>query len=439
MDVVNNKSYKKFLIVWMGQMISSIGVGLTAFSLGVYAFEKTNTATSAALITLFSFLPSILLRPVGGVLADRYDRRVMMILGDLGSALGLVFILFVMLTGDVQLWQIYVGVTISSIFAALQSPAYKASATDLLTDEQFSKGSGLVQLAESAKFLFSPIIAGFLLSVTTIENILIIDISTFVVAILAVLFVKKNLQTVSKESENQNFLTDLKEGWNAISSSKGILLLVTIISIVTFYLGFLQTLIGPMILSFSDARTLGTFQSVSAIGMIISSLVIGIFSVSKKYSRMLVLGMVFAGLSFSLLGLTTNLYFIIGAGFLFLSALPFINTSADVLVRQNISNEKQGRVWGIIGILSQLGFVVAYSLAGFLADHVFNPLLEEGGLLAPSIGEIIGTGPGRGIGLLFIIAGVLVMILAGITSRFESIKSLENSSRLTQSEQEVQG
>jgi DHA3 family macrolide efflux protein-like MFS transporter len=126
MDVVNNKSFKKFLIVWMGQMISSIGVGLTAFSLGVYAFEKTNTATSAALITLFSFLPSILLRPVGGVLADRYDRRVMMILGDLGSALGLVFILFVMLTGDVQLWQIYVGVTISSIFAALQSPAYKA-------------------------------------------------------------------------------------------------------------------------------------------------------------------------------------------------------------------------------------------------------------------------------------------------------------------------
>ncbi|MDQ0191700.1 MFS transporter [Paenibacillus wynnii] len=434
MEVVNNKSFNKFLIVWMGQMISSIGVGLTAFSLGVYAFEKTNTATSAALITLFSFLPSILLRPVGGVLADRYDRRVMMILGDLGSALGLVFILFVMLTGDVQLWQIYVGVTISSIFAALQSPAYKASATDLLTDEQFSKGSGLVQLAESAKFLFSPIIAGFLLSITKIENILIIDISTFAVAILAVLFVKKNLQTVSKESENQNFLTDLKEGWNAISSSKGILLLVTIISIVTFYLGFLQTLIGPMILSFSDARTLGTFQSVSAVGMIISSLVIGIFSVSKKYSRMLVWGMVFAGLSFSLLGLTTNLYFIIGAGFLFLSALPFINTSADVLVRQNISNEKQGRVWGIIGILSQLGFVVAYSLAGFLADHVFNPLLEEGGLLAPSIGEIIGTGPGRGIGLLFIIAGVLVMVLAGITSRFESIKSLENSSRLTQSE-----
>ncbi|WP_410514024.1 MFS transporter [Paenibacillus sp. BR2-3] len=433
MDVVNNKSFKKFLIVWIGQMISSIGVGLTAFSLGVYAFEKTHTATSAALITLFSFLPSILLRPVGGVLADRYDRRVMMILGDLGSALGLVFILFVMLTGDVQLWQIYIGVTISSIFAALQSPAYKASATDLLTEEQFSKGSGLVQLAESAKFLFSPIIAGFLLSITKIENILIIDISTFAVAILAVLFVKKNLQTVSKESENQNFLTDLKEGWNAISSSKGILLLVTIISIVTFYLGFLQTLIGPMILSFSDARTLGTFQSVSAVGMIISSLVIGIFSVSKKYSRMLVLGMVFAGLSFSLLGLTTNLYFIIGAGFLFLSALPFINTSADVLVRQNISNEKQGRVWGIIGILSQLGFVVAYSVAGFLADHVFNPLLNEGGLLAPTIGEIIGTGPGRGIGLLFIIAGVLVMILAGITSRIKSIKNLENS-WLTQSE-----
>jgi len=177
-----------------------------------------------------------------------------------------------MLTGNIELWQIYLGVTISSVFVALQSPAYKASVTDLLTEEQFSKASGLVQLAESSKYPLSPIIAGFLLIITDIKTILIIDISTFVVAILAVLFIKKGLQTVRKDREKQHFLKDLTEGWNAITSNRGVLLLVVIISITTFYLGLLQTLIGPMMLSFTDAKTLGIVQSASATGMLLSSL-----------------------------------------------------------------------------------------------------------------------------------------------------------------------
>lgn len=378
MEHTVQKSFKKFLVVWFGQLISMIGIGLTAFSLGVYAFEKTNTATSVALITLFTFLPNILLRPIGGVLADRFDRRTMMIIGDLGSAAGLIFILSIMLTGDIQLWHIYVGVAFSSVFSALQSPAYKASATDLLDKDQFSKGSGLVQLAESSKFLFSPIIAGILLSITTIEVILVINILTFLVAILAVLVIRKSMKVEREDREGKNWITDIQEGWREVVTNKGVLLLVVIISLVTFYLGFLETLIGPMLLSFTDAKTLGTFQSVSAIGMLISSLCIGIFTITKRYASVLVMGLILCGLSFSLLGISTNIYFIIFAGFLFLSSLPFVNMSADVLVRNNIANEKQGRVWGIIGILSQLGFIIAYSLAGFLADHVFNPLLMEG-------------------------------------------------------------
>ncbi|MEW4426875.1 MFS transporter [Paenibacillus illinoisensis] len=420
-------SFRKFLVVWAGQLVSMIGIGLTAFSLGVYAFEKTNTATSVALITLFTFLPSILLRPIGGVLADRFDRRTMMIIGDLGSAAGLIFILAIMLTADIQLWHIYVGVSCSSIFSALQSPAYKASATDLLDKEQFSKGSGLVQLAESAKFLFSPIIAGILLSITTIEVILIINTGTFLIAILAVLIIRKNIKVEREDKEESNWMTDIQEGWKEVVTNKGVLLLVLIISLVTFYLGFLETLIGPMLLSFTDAKTLGTFQSVSAIGMLISSLCIGIFTMTKKYASVLVMGLIMCGLSFSLLGISANIYFIMIAGFLFLSSLPFVNMSADVLVRKNIANEKQGRVWGIIGILSQLGFIFAYSLAGFLADHVFNPLMQEGGVLASSVGQIIGTGPGRGIALLFIVAGLFVILLAIVTSRSKLIKSLEEN------------
>lgn len=420
----NDKSFLKFIIVWIGQLVSGIGGGLTAFTLGVYAYEKTQTATSFALVTLFSFLPSILLRPIGGVLADRFDRRVMMIIGDIGSAAGVAFIWFLLkYQGNIELWQIYLGVSISSIFLALQSPAYKASITDLLTEEQFAKASGLVQLASSAQYLVSPIVAGFLLSMTSIENILILDIFTFIFAALAVVAIKKEASNFHSDSLHLGFFKDLKEGWEVIVRKQGVLTLILIISLVTFYIGFLQTLLGPMILSFSTPQTLGTILSTSALGMIGTSLYIGIRKVSSDYVRMLSYSLIGAGVFFALMGLSTNVYVITLNGFLFFCALPFINTSTDVLIRKIIPNEKQGRAWGIIGVLSQIGFIVAYGVSGYLADRVFNPLLVEGGILTSTIGEIIGVGNGRGIGLLFIFSGLFVVLIGfsslGLKNKFE--------------------
>ena len=424
----SDKSFLKFIIVWIGQLVSSIGGGLTAFTLGVYAYEKTQTATSFALVTLFSFLPSILLRPIGGVLADRFDRRVMMIIGDIGSAAGVAFIWFLLkYQGNIELWQIYLGVSISSIFLALQSPAYKASITDLLTEEQFAKASGLVQLASSAQYLVSPIVAGFLLSMTSIENILILDIFTFIFAALAVVAIKKEASKSHSDSPHLSLFKDLKEGWEVIVCNQGVLTLILIISLVTFYIGFLQTLLGPMILSFSTPQTLGTILSTSALGMIGTSLYIGIRKVSTDYVRMLSYGLIGAGVFFALMGLSTNVYVITLNGFLFFCALPFINTSTDVLIRKSIPNEKQGRAWGIIGVLSQIGFIVAYGVAGYLADRIFNPLLVEGGILTSTIGQIIGVGNGRGIGLLFIFSGLLVVLIGfsslSLKNKFEVTKS----------------
>jgi MFS family permease len=127
----------------------------------------------------------------------------------------------------------------------------------------------------------------------------------------------------------------------------------------------------------------------------------------------------------ALLGLTTNIYFIILAIFLLFGSLPYINIGAEVLIRKNIENEKQGRAWGIIGIVSQLGYILAYCISGVLADNIFNPLLVKNGILASSIGRIIGVGQNRGIGLLFIISGVFVFLISIFISRTKNIKDLE--------------
>ena len=264
------KSFGAFMLLWSGGFISAIGSGLTSFGLGVYIFQQTGKASQMALVTLLAFLPSLLLGPVAGVLADRHDRRLLMVLGDSLSAVGLLFILVSLMQGEARLWQICVGVTISSVFASLLEPAYKATITDLLDPEQYSKASGLVQIAGSAKYLVSPVLAGFLLTISDIRLLLLLDICTFFVTVSTTLAVKKGLKG-RKAEKGSSFSAELKTGWDALTGKKGILTLVVMGALITFCLGVIQTLASPMVLSFSDSATLGTLMTVITLGMLVSS------------------------------------------------------------------------------------------------------------------------------------------------------------------------
>ncbi len=407
-----NKSenhFNKFLVLWSGEFISAIGSGLTSFGLGVYVFEQTGKASAIALVTLLAFMPALLLSAPTGVLADRYDRRVLMVLGDSLSAVGLVFILICMLRGEAQLWQICVGVTISSVFYSLLEPAYKATVTDLLTPEQYTKASGLVGIAGSAKYVISPVLAGFLLTVSDIKLLLIIDICTFFITVASTLVVRSGI--VSKKSEaTTSFLRELNDGWGAVTENRGVLILVMMGAVITFFLGFIQTLSAPMLLAFSDSATLGLAETICASGMLVSSVLVGIISIKKGYAKILSTTLLFAGIFMVVFGLREDLLLICISGFLFFAMLPFANSSLDYMVRTNIKNELQGRAWGLIGIISQLGFVAAYALSGVLADYA---------------GKALKIGVGRGAGSLIVVAGLLLSVTAVVLYQMKSVRQLE--------------
>lgn len=419
------ESFSKFLLLWSGQLISAIGSGLTSFGLGIYIYGQTGRASAMVLVTLLAFVPSLLLSPVTGVLADRYDRRLLMVLGDSLSATGLIFILLCLLNGEAQLWQICVGVTLSSVFSSLLDPAYKATVTDLLTEEQYTKASGFVQVAGSAKYLVSPVIAGFLLIVSDVKLLLVIDICTFFVTVASTLAVRSGL-TSKKYEQAQSFIREFKDGWKAVSVNRGVLVLVIMTSVMTFFIGFIETLSMPMILTFSNSSVLGTLETIIASGMLVSSVILGIIPIKKNFVKILSVSLFGAGLCMAAFGLRENIVLLGISGFLFFAMMPFANTALDFLVRTNIDNSVQGRAWSLIGLVSQLGFVAAYMLSGVLADYVFTPLLVKGGVLAGSVGKIIGIGGGRGMGLLIIIAGLLLSVVSLIIYQLKSIKRLED-------------
>ena len=414
---------KNFYKLWLGELISNIGSGMTAFALSVYIYEKTGSVSYVSLITLLSFMPSIVLSPIGGLLADRYDRRLLMIIGDLFSGLGLVYILWSIQAGEKSIVPIFIGITFSSIFTSLLEPSYRATLTDILEEENYAKASGLIQAAGSAKYLISPVIAGMILSVADIRVILLLDIMTFITTCLMIFLVRKSMN-----SETQNYKKDsfkgLLEGLFIIKENRGVYSLVIIMFFVCFFMGFIQILIRPMILATSSVKTAGMMESLCAAGLLIGSLWIGIAGIKKNYSKILAVACFFCGIFMSMTGVNKNLAIIGISTFLFFSTLPFMNSCADVLVRVSVPNELQGRVWGIISLITQMGTVAAYIISGIMADYVFEPMFNKNGILVENIGIIIGTGKGRGIGFMLILSGMGMLIMAIVIWKNREIREV---------------
>lgn len=413
-----NSNFGKFLLLWSGELISSVGGGLTGFGLGVYVFNETGSAASMAVVSLLAFLPTLLLSVPAGVLADRYDRRLLMMLGDGLSGLGILYILLCMLTGGASLMQICIGVCVSAVFSSLLEPSYRATVTDLLTKEEYSKASGMVSLAGSARYLISPLIAGILLSSFDIKLLLIIDIGTFAVTVITTAIVRKGI-TAKTANAGGSLISNFKEGWAAITEKKGVLVLILVSAVITCFMGTFQILAEPMILDFTDAETLGIAETICASGMLVSGLYLGVRGIRTGYVKTLSISLALAGIAMSLFGLKENIVYICVFGFLFFALLPFANNCLDYLSRTNIPDEKQGRAWGFIGFLSQIGYVVAYSVSGILADKL-------------AAGMHISVG--RGAAAVVMASGIMLAITALVIWLSKAVKALETSSENPSSE-----
>lgn len=405
------RNFHRFLLLWAGELVSSVGGGLTSFGLGVYVFQQTGSAANMALITLLAFLPTLLLSVPAGVLADRYDRRLLMMLGDGCSAVGVLLILICMCRGGASLAEICVGVTVSAVFSSLLEPSYRATVTDLLDAEEYSRASGMVSLAGSARYLISPVLAGALLTVSDIRLLLVIDICTFFLTVVCTGVVRSGL-AAKAAAEKAPFFAALQMGWQAVTEKRGVFLLILLASVITCFMGAFQILAEPLILDFADSATLGIGETVCASGMLVSGLFLGARGIKQGYLKVLSASLAVAGAAMVAFGLRENIYLICAAGFLFFAMLPLANSCLDVLVRTNIAAELQGRAWGFIGFLSQMGYVVAYGLAGVLAD---------------GLGERFQMGVGRGAAAVIMASGVLLSVLALAIYPIRAVRELENT------------
>lgn len=422
-----------FLIIWLGQVISVIGSGLTGFGLAVWMFEQTGDATPFALTVLASSLPPIILSPIAGPLVDRWNRRLILIAADVCSALVTAVAFFLLLSGQLAVWHIYLIAVLSSSFSSFQEPAYTASISMLVPKKDLTRANGLTQMSQAIQMLAAPLLAGVLFVAVGLQGIILVDFVTFFFAVGTLLIVRipqpQPAQTTEQNAEKPSFGQDVKFGFHYLWQRNGLLGLLIFFAFVNFFLNFSAVLLGPMILSFGSASGLGTIQAIGGVGMLLGSIGISAWGGPAAGRRVpaLIGFITIAAIGLFIGGLRASIWSI-GLGFFILMVtVPFGGGISQALFQTKVAPEVQGRVFAIRRMISRSMMPLAFLLAGFLADNVFEPLLREGGAWASgAVGQIVGVGPGRGIGLLFMISGLTLVIVSLITWTIPGIRHLEH-------------
>jgi MFS family permease len=427
-----SKGMRSFLIIWLGELISMIGSGLSGFAMGVWIFQETKQATPFAITVLLANLPRILLAPWAGSLADRWNRRWIMILADAGSALTTLFAVVLLSFNELQIWHVYVIVVCSSIFGAFQEPAYTASITMLVPKKDLARASGLTQLGQAIEPLVTPLLAGFLFVLIGLRGIFLLDFISFFFAVGALLLVRIPQPKIEADSgaapgSKPSVWGDMVFGWSYLWRLRGLFWMLWYFALVNFLLNFAMVLMGPLVLSFGDASTLGVVQMAAGFGMLLGSLVVSAWGGPKRRVPAIIGIIAASAVGLAVVGLRPSVYTTAGGILFMLFCIPAASAFSQAIFQSKVSPGAQGRVFAARGMISRSMMPLAFLIAGPLADHVFGPFMLSGGLLASGpLGALLGVGPGRGIGLMFLGSGLLLILVSALVFTNPRIRRLED-------------
>lgn len=418
-----------FTIVCIGQVFSLLGTAMTGFALAVWAWQITGQATALALVGFFGFAPIVLVGPVAGALVDRWNRKLTMMLSDLAAGVSTVAVFVLFVTGNLQIWHLYVTNLFAAAFQAFHFPSYSAAVTTMVSKEQYGRASGMLSLAQNVSGVFAPVMAALLLGIVGIAGVMVVDLASVSLAVFILLLVHIPQPAVTEAGRKGrgSLWKESAYGFRYIHARPSLLGLLFIFFGFNLISTFCFTLLTPMVLArtSNDAVILGSVMSAAGTGGVVGSLVLSVWGGPKRKIRGVLFGLVFVGLVTSFLGLMNNLFMWMFTGFLLTFLIPTINGSSQAIWQAKVAPDVQGRVFSARLLIAQVGAPASMLLSGPLADRVFEPAMSSTGSLAPVFGSFVGIGAGSGMALMFVIAGLLSALTGLAGYFFKAIRDVE--------------
>jgi MFS family permease len=400
-------------VIWLGQFVSGIASSITAVALPIWIFSVTESGMAVGLLEFFFFGSYLLVILFAGVLIDRYNRKVMMLLNDFMSLSALAVLFVLQISGNLQVWQLYAAAIVQGVGYAFQSPSYAAAISIMVPQKQYIRANGLMSLLNDGPEVFGPVLAGSLYMVAGLQGVLALNVLALILSIGTLLFVE--IPATPHTSEGQlsqsKFHNQILYGIKYIFRRPGLLGLQLVFSMGNLFFGIALSIAAlyPMILlrTGGDTQAVGIVQSVGALAAVLSGIFLTTWGRIKRPVNAILLGWLLSsifGLLFLGMGQTLIIWMV---AMVINSAFePVVNVSMDTLLQTKVPPDVQGRVFSASDFIAQIMIPFTPLLAGLFGDRIFEPAMQPGGALAETFGWLVGVGPGAGFGLLIFLCGI---------------------------------
>ncbi|MEU4161558.1 MFS transporter [Actinoplanes sp. NPDC026670] len=417
-------SMRRFATVAASQLVALTGAQIADFAVPLWIYSMTGSLTRFGLLTLLAIAPGVLVAPLAGAVIDRFDRRTVMLAGDAAAGLVIAAMAVCYATGGLLDWPIYPLLALLSVALTFQRLAYLSAVPQLVPKQFLGHANGLVQTADGTARLIAPLAGAALLAALGIEWILLLELATVVVSIIVVLAVR--FPRTMAHQRREPLLAEIAAGLRYSVGNRSFRAMLGLFAIVNVFMSPLILLVQPLALSFLPLATAGWISFAGGLGAATGGLMLTVWGGPRRRRMRAVLLFILLFSVFAVLtGWRASPYPVAVGVFGILFSLSVTNGIYMTMIQVKVPQRFHGRVLAANQMIAWSSMPVAFLLVAPGATHVLNPLLEPGGPLASTVGALIGVGPGRGIGLTYILCGLAIAAVAAralrhrLLSRFD--------------------
>ena len=409
------KQLHSFLLLWGSQTVSQLGTAMTDYAVIIWVYGRKGTASSVTLLTVCTFLPTIFFRFLAGSMVDRQNKKRIMLIADLLAACGTLAVFVLHSTDVLQIWHLYVINFLLSLMNAFQEPASFVAVSLLVPKEHYARAGGLQGFSGATVSILAPALGALLLASGGLDLVLVVDLSTFAVAFLVLLFLIRIPEGERQNTEEEPFSKTCLAGIRYLKEHTAILRITLFLAVINFLakLGN-DGMLSPFILgrTGNNQSVLGMVESFTALGVLAGSLLATLMKPAKKRTRLIfaATGLVFSGNIIQ--SLTSRPWLWCAAAFGSYLMAAIMNVNEGALMREKVPLEMQGRVFSAKSTLQNFTIPPALLLGGLLADTVAEPFMMTDSPIQQALSGLFGTGKGAGIGLMFFIIGTAGMLIS---------------------------
>jgi len=401
----NEVTYKRYLFFWSGQLFSILGSLVIFFAIFVWITDVTGDPVMLAFANFFYMVPMLIVTPIAGVLTDRYDRKMIILIVDSIQALLTVILTVLFMLGSTEIWLVFTFISLRSVFQGFHSPAVSAIIPVMVPKDKLGKINGINFMFTGLIQLIGPVVGATLLFFFPLQYVLWVDVITFLIALVPLLLTEiPNIHINNKNEEKSSFIKEMKEGFSILKVFPGLLTLLFLAMLLNF---LIQPLIVLMpyyikIIHSGNNFILALLEMILQGGMIIGALIPTLKKQWKNKVRSLFIGIIIINIGYMMYAITPiGFYYTMGAGAFILGfILPVVNTILLTIIQTTIPPDKMGRVSSILNALSM----------------IISPL---GAIISGPLSVIFGVAP------LYIYCAFLGILITIIAYYFTGIRHID--------------